>query len=278
MTNAPAHKFEVAGLGTRPFICVGMWTMPSNALLETNPTAYNMALANRPHDLSVGSCAYCGMGLIYNYIIKNSEGRRFVVGCECVNKTGDEGLVREVKRARVEHKQRERQAIRDVAKAEREAAYQAMVATRAAEFETCNSWLIETATDLGLLDRKGEFVSDVISAGRCGRYVSEKARTMVTEAVRAAKFRHDNPSCHVGTEGKRETFEVTVERVNYFDTAFGTKWVLTMRDARGNAIVSKSTSFHRERGTKLRFKATIKEHSEFRGELQTIVQRIKVED
>jgi hypothetical protein len=158
------HKFEKAGLGTPPFRCVGMWTMPSQSMLTMNPTAYNMAMANRPNELSVGSCAYCGTGLVYNYIVKNAEGRRFVVGCECVNKTGDEGLIKEVKRVRVEIKQAERMAKREAGAAERRAAYEAERMRRAADFESANADLIETARSLGLLEQRGEFIFDVLGS------------------------------------------------------------------------------------------------------------------
>lgn len=84
--------------------------------------------------------------------------------------------------------------------------------------------------------------------------------------------------------GKRSVFEVVVERINSFDRpAFGygrmeTVWVVTMREiASGAAIVSKSPAFRREKGARLTIKATVKEHSEYRGELQTIVQRVAVQ-
>ena len=83
-------------------------------------------------------------------------------------------------------------------------------------------------------------------------------------------------SQHLGTVGKRDVFNVEVDRVAYFESAFGIVWIVTMRDEAGNAIVSKSTSFRAERGQRLTIKATIKDHGDFRGEKQTVVQRIKV--
>jgi hypothetical protein len=42
------------------------------------------------------SCDYCGTGIMDVYEIKSADGKRFKVGCECVLKTGDFGLRREV--------------------------------------------------------------------------------------------------------------------------------------------------------------------------------------
>ena len=50
-----------------------------------------------------------------------------------------------------------------------------------------------------------------------------------------------------------------------------------MRDEAGNAIVVKSPSFYgREKGDAFTLRATVKEHSEYRGEKQTRVERAAV--
>jgi len=47
-------------------------------------------------------------------------------------------------------------------------------------------------------------------------------------------------------------------------------------DETGACIISKSTSFSAETGDKLTFKATVKAHDDYKGQAQTVVQRIKV--
>lgn len=68
------HKFEEAGLGIAPFsvhlIVMGGWS----------------------------SCDYCGTAIKEHCYIKDSNGKVFLVGNECVYKTGDAGLVDVVKR------------------------------------------------------------------------------------------------------------------------------------------------------------------------------------
>lgn len=93
MTEKMIHKFEIAGLGKAPFKLVGMYSLPSSALAEQNPSAYNNALSMMPKDVACGSCAYCGMSLMHNFIVKSADNRKFVVGCDCVSKIGDTQLV-----------------------------------------------------------------------------------------------------------------------------------------------------------------------------------------
>lgn len=56
------HPFESAGLGLSPFKCVDCF------------------------DSVGGSCAFCGTGIRYRYVIESNDGKEFHVGCECVKK------------------------------------------------------------------------------------------------------------------------------------------------------------------------------------------------
>ena len=275
-TETALHAFEKAGLGKASFRCVGMCEIPSTSLAEHNPIAYNMAMAMLPRGLSIGSCAFCGMCIKYNFIVEGATGRRFVVGSECVNRTGDAGLVKAVKAERSRIAKEKRVARNATAAAERRAAYEAERAARAAAFESAHAGLIARARAVTDIEAKGGFIADVIMGGLSGRFISDKALAAVTNAVADLERRATWNSAHLGTVGKRETFTAQVDRVAFFEGAFGLVWIITLRDEAGNAIVSKSTAFHAERGKTVTFKATIKEHSEFRGEKQTVVQRIKV--
>lgn len=78
------HRFEAAGLGQAPFLCIGvsenMWS----------PCPGEPA---RPG----GACDYCGQGIRYEYMVKDVEGKRFKVGGDCIRKVGDTGLLKTVK-------------------------------------------------------------------------------------------------------------------------------------------------------------------------------------
>lgn len=86
------HIWEQSGIGKAPFVVVDVFEIPSRALLEQNPTAYNNAMADAP--CAVGGCRVCGTGLTINYIIRDAFGVLFAVGCECVKKSGDKGLIK----------------------------------------------------------------------------------------------------------------------------------------------------------------------------------------
>ncbi len=83
--NDAIHSFERAGLGKAPFRCVGFHTEKYQACpgAPIQPGA---------------SCDYCGQGIMGVYVIASADGKRFKVGCDCVAKTGDRGLVSEVAR------------------------------------------------------------------------------------------------------------------------------------------------------------------------------------
>lgn len=62
------HPFEAHGLGQSPFHYAGFQVMVTK---EGQPS---------------GTCNYCFTGIKYAAIIQSSDGKRFVVGCECVRK------------------------------------------------------------------------------------------------------------------------------------------------------------------------------------------------
>jgi len=108
------HVFENAGLGSAPFKFVGVYSIPSPSLAEHNPTAYNNQLRMMPPGYGCGACSYCGMPIMHNYLINSADGRKFAVGCDCVQKTGDAGLIDAAKAAK-------RKAEREAREAKREA-------------------------------------------------------------------------------------------------------------------------------------------------------------
>ncbi len=84
------HRFEAAGLGKAPFqilgveMRVGPITMRSKDGVEVTIGAPGQPM---------GSCKFCGQGIKECWVIRSADGNVFDVGCDCVRKTGDRGLV-----------------------------------------------------------------------------------------------------------------------------------------------------------------------------------------
>lgn len=105
------HVFEAAGLGLAPFRLVDIWK-------------------------SHATCDYCGTGILWNCIVESADGRQFRVGRECVNKTGDAGMIKRmtdieksIKKAENRAKSAERCKARVEASRAREAARKASEAS-----------------------------------------------------------------------------------------------------------------------------------------------------
>ncbi len=77
------HAFEVSGLGLAPFRFVGM---SENAVSYPDGTSK-----------AGGSCDYCGTGIRFECHIVSSDNVSSKVGCECIRKVGDAGLLQAYK-------------------------------------------------------------------------------------------------------------------------------------------------------------------------------------
>lgn len=92
-TTTQSHVFETAGLGQAPFQFIGceerrgpeLITMPDGVVMECGAPGQPM-----------GTCDYCGQGIAICCNIQSADGKRFMVGTDCVRKTGDSGLKRVV--------------------------------------------------------------------------------------------------------------------------------------------------------------------------------------
>jgi hypothetical protein len=120
------HLWQDQQLGQAPFTAVAIISTPSQSIQEANPSAYNMAMyecqcqANR-FGVGLSSCHSCGQCLQNNVVIRDVNGKHFVVGIDCARKTNDAKLItqaealektrqREIKRAREEQERQEREA------------------------------------------------------------------------------------------------------------------------------------------------------------------------
>lgn len=99
------HVFERAGLGLAPFKFVGM----SENAVKCGVNGETKA---------GGSCDYCGTGIRFEFWLKSADAKTFKVGCDCINKSGDAGLMRAYKTS---HEYRKHQRNLRAAKAQREA-------------------------------------------------------------------------------------------------------------------------------------------------------------
>jgi hypothetical protein len=88
----------------------------------------------------------------------------------------------------------------------------------------------------------------------------------------------------IGSVGERLMLEVTVinrhtyTRPRYTNPrARQVVYIVVMVTPDRARIVSKSAGFDANEGDRFRIKATVKEHDQFQGQAQTIVQRIRVE-
>lgn len=140
-----------------PFRCVGV--------------TKNVYSAAPGHSQPGGMCDYCGTGIMYEYRIVSADGRKFVVGSDCVDKV-DAKLSRQVKAVRAAYRTPEQiaaAAAYNAEKAAREAARKvqddARQAAREAEMrqaELDNAELIRVFSKLS--EAGGQFICDMYGA------------------------------------------------------------------------------------------------------------------
>jgi ferredoxin len=83
--DSKIHAFEKSGLGKAPFAYVGFFQGKAHADEFTGSQGCT-------------ACAYCSTGITNCFQIESSDGKKFIVGSECVKKTGDKGLIDLAKR------------------------------------------------------------------------------------------------------------------------------------------------------------------------------------
>jgi hypothetical protein len=81
------HKFELAGLGKGPFRFTGNVTEKTFCACPGAPVQPG------------SSCDYCGTGIKFEFWVTSSDGKEFKVGCDCIHKSGDRGLIQQISSA-----------------------------------------------------------------------------------------------------------------------------------------------------------------------------------
>ncbi len=94
-TRIGQHVFAASGLGQAPFRVIGF----ERRVFRVAPDA-----PAQP----AGSCQYCGTPIADCCLIRSADGRTFVVGTTCVDKTGDSGLIQAYRRT-VEYRSHQRE-------------------------------------------------------------------------------------------------------------------------------------------------------------------------
>lgn len=115
------------------------------------------------------------------------------------------------------------------------------------------------------------------------RKAKEEAERIERERAEAEERARKAISQHIGQVGDKIDVDVILEKSAWFDVpsfrGFGTDtmYVHTFRDDHGNALTWKtSNGLGIEAGSQVHLKGTIKDHSEYRDEKQTVLTRCKV--
>lgn len=95
----------------------------------------------------------------------------------------------------------------------------------------------------------------------------------------------EDPSQYVGQVGERLDLVVTFKKRSTYEIPSYAGWgtdtvgINVFRDDAGNCFIWKSTSafFNIAEGSQVRLRGTVKEHSDYKGTKQTILQRCKVD-
>lgn len=114
------HAFERAGLGVAPFRCAGM--------SEKVYVAFPGAPAQ-----PAGTCDYCGNGIRYCCHIKDSSGKEFIVGTDCVMKVNAENNVAGATGVKAEMQKKQAARRRELAEEKRVARREAWAAEKVAK-------------------------------------------------------------------------------------------------------------------------------------------------
>jgi hypothetical protein len=269
MSATKVHPFERVGLGKAPFRVAGYEKRVFYACPGAPPQCG-------------GSCDYCGTGIVHTFVIASADGKRFVVGSDCVAKTGDRAMVREAGAVRREHLARESAA----ARAERRATIAAERAARGAANVATH------ADDLAKLDeiaengggRMAEIAADMAQGVRAGRFYTDRMRDAVARMWKAHTF---VPS-HVGTVGQMASLVLTFLGTRQIgESEWGRKYIWRFADADGNPVVwftnwepieGRLDRIQDERGHvhAVKVRAKIKSHDNYNGKAQTVIERAKI--
>lgn len=156
-----------------------------------------------------------------------------------------------------------------------------------AKYDVCLGW--HAASEVDGFYSITVHVDEIAEKDAWGRYTITAIRAEWDEKKKAAykQLSGAAESNHYGNVGDKVQMELELVRVGFYDGFYGsTTAVYTMKDAAGNLFVWKTTSCLErvengecvmiEKGDHFTLKGTIKEHSEYKGEKQTVLTRCRV--
>jgi hypothetical protein len=143
------------------------------------------------------------------------------------------------------------------------------------EEETADAFIAEA---LAIPDDGGEYIHNLLTVVRSG-YVTSKTFGVGVSLIaavnrarsQAVKAKQAAASNYVGTVGERAVFEGVVTNRFGYSTQFGYTEKVILLTADGNTLVA--NNLPGKIGDTVKFKATVKDHSEFRGVKQTVLAR-----
>lgn len=278
------HPFEKSKLGLAPFRFVTAICMPPRSLLEQNPSAYNYAMREcmftaKHYGVHIGTCNHCGMSLQNNFVIRSTDGKHSVLGCDCVRKTSwaDAGLVKAVETAnKVRLKDRAATKKRTTA-----AARKVAMKVKRTEFYALHK---DTIAIAWTHRQASPFMRDMVrnflrwgnlTERQLNAIVDSVGRLKLTAEYEKAEAARKAKAGHVGQPGERIERELTTVVRFTIDTAYGIGYITILRDTDGNTFKTygKCTI---DKGETKRVKFTVKAHGIYKDEKQTTIIRLKV--
>lgn len=177
MVTNNAHTFTQSGMGAAPF---------------------KLVADNHPGALANGffACEHCGTMLKNRFFVQSADGRVSVVGIDCLNKTGDDGLIAGAKRliskaraeAREQRSEIEREAREGVerqlfnGKTRAEALDEVVERIKAASAEAADR-ISDHRVMQALDNTNGDFAQDMRALGRDLREWSQGMQAAITSLV-----------------------------------------------------------------------------------------------
>lgn len=210
------HIWEKKGLGKAPFKVVG-FHRHSNEGWEGNYLDSSDGIADYTKALAkykICTCHVCGIGLKNNFLIDSADGKHFSVGCDCVQSSGDGGLITEVKGVQ--------RTIRQIEKAaERKRQHEQWNAERRAkrDIQIVETYAEHPVSVVRLLAYNGgnEFVQDI--ANKLQRYGS-----LSDKQIEAACLAIDRYITRAERTKNAQPVPVTKERIKIKGVILSTKW------------------------------------------------------
>jgi len=296
MVNQELHVFEEAGLGKAPFRFLSV----QDSSVGVNENGMVRIASKSGVDTWTkpgGSCDFCGTYIVHFCWIKSADGKEFKVGSDCVRKTGDQGL-KKVVAAEVRLKRSERRREREMAKIEkldhnilRFGKYKGMTIEDVKKEDTDYLvWIVQNMTAKAHA-RTIKLIEEAIK----GELAQVEEVIEKQEELEKQKEEKRMSSIHISQVGRRIELELTHTGNYSWDSMYGTQTLYFFEDSDGNAFVWKTTSgLSREvpieegssicsyksveKGEIVKIRATIKGHDEYKGQKQTTLTRVKLNE